>query len=93
MAAISLGLEWYPKARLLGCRKGRRVIYTMNRHVICFGPTRSGKGVALEIVNLLRLGARRGWWWRFFRHGDRISIISIDPKGQNAAVTSRWRKR
>ena len=79
MAAISLGLEWNPQSGKIG----RRVAYTLNRHIICFGPTRSGKGVCLEIPNLLRLGG----------HGDEpLSIISIDPKGQNAAVTARWRR-
>jgi type IV secretion system protein VirD4 len=75
MAAITLGLGWLMK---LG-RTRRRVWYKLNRHVICFGPTRSGKGVTLEIPNLLRLKG--------------LSIISIDPKGQNAAVTGRWRRK
>src|SRR5271168_2762426 len=80
MAAISLGLEWNPQTGKIG----RRVAYALNRHIICFGPTRSGKGVCLEIPNLLRLGGT----------GDEpLSIISIDPKGQNAAVTARWRSR
>ena len=80
MAAISLGLEWNPQTG----RSGRQVAYDLNRHIICFGPTRSGKGVCLEIPNLLRLGGR----------GDEpLSIISIDPKGQNAAVTARWRRK
>lgn len=80
MAAISLGLEWNPQTGTMR----RRVAYALNRHIICFGPTRSGKGVCLEIPNLLRLGGR----------GDEpLSIISIDPKGQNAAVTARWRRK
>src|ERR1700733_13786472 len=82
MAAISLGLAWDPKAGTTG----KRVIYDQNRHLICFGPTRSGKGVPLEIPNLLRMGNRR-------EGGEPISIISIDPKGQNAAVTARYRKK
>lgn len=79
MPEISLGLEWFPKGRLFGGRTGKRVAYNKNRHIICFGPTRSGKGVCLEINSLLRLKG--------------LSIISIDPKGQNAAVTARWRRR
>jgi type IV secretion system protein VirD4 len=75
MAELSLGLEWNPRKG----RAGRPVRYTENRHLSIFGPTRSGKGVCLEIPNLLRL--------------KDISIISIDPKGQNAAVTARWRRR
>jgi type IV secretion system protein VirD4 len=82
MAAISLGLEWDATAGTTG----KRVIYDQNRHLICFGPTRSGKGVSLEIPNLLRMGNRR-------EGGEPISIISIDPKGQNAAVTARYRKK
>jgi type IV secretion system protein VirD4 len=82
MAAISLGLEWNPQTGAMR----RRVAYALNRHVMCFGPTRSGKGVCLEIPNLLRLGAGG-------RDNEPLSIISIDPKGQNAAVTARWRSR
>lgn len=81
MAAITLGLEWVMRTG----RTRRRVWYKLNRHVICFGPTRSGKGVTLEIPNLLRLGHKK--------HGGALSIISIDPKGQNAAVTARWRRK
>jgi len=84
MAAITLGLEWYPHARLFARRKGRPVVYDLNRHVTVFGPTRSGKGVCLEIPNLLRLGLPE--------HGGPLSVISIDPKGQNFAVTHRWRE-
>lgn len=72
--AISLGHEWNIWK---DGRKGRPVPYTQNRHITIFGPTRSGKGVCLEIPNLLRLKG--------------LSIISIDPKGQNYAVTGRWR--
>jgi type IV secretion system protein VirD4 len=73
--SVALGVEW----NLWTNRKGRRAVrYTQNRHVTIFGPTRSGKGVCLEIPWLLRLKG--------------LSIISIDPKGQNRAVTGRWRK-
>jgi type IV secretion system protein VirD4 len=72
---FSLGVKW----NLWTNRKSRRwVRYAQNRHLTIFGPTRSGKGVCLEIPWLLRL--------------RKISIISIDPKGQNRAVTGRWRK-
>jgi type IV secretion system protein VirD4 len=78
--SISLGLGWdiWDKGR-----KGGPVSYTDNRHLSIFGPTRSGKGVSLEIPNLLRLGLRR--------FGGPLSIINIDPKGQNYCVTGRWR--
>lgn len=74
MASISLGLAWEPNTG----RTAGPVSYAENRHITLFGPTRSGKGVTLEIPNLLRLTG--------------LSIISIDPKGQNAAVTARWRR-
>src|SRR4051794_15540272 len=70
---IWFGREWNPKTG----RRGRPVFYSLDRHLTLFGPTGSGKGVSLEIVNLLLLAG--------------LSIISIDPKGQNAAVTMRWR--
>ena len=72
--SISLGLVWdiWKKGR-----KGKPVTYDDERHLTLFGPNGSGKGVCLEIPNLLRLTG--------------LSIINIDPKGQNAAVTMRWR--
>lgn len=50
--------------------------YRDNRHLITFGPTRSGKG-ATVIVQTLLLAPH--------------SIICVDPKGQNAAITKRHR--
>jgi type IV secretion system protein VirD4 len=50
--------------------------YADNRHLITFGPTRSGKGTTV-IVQTLLLAPH--------------SIICIDPKGQNAAITKRHR--
>jgi type IV secretion system protein VirD4 len=86
MTKLALGREW---PLLKRANVWKRVWYKKNRHLICFGPSGSGKGVSLEIPNLLRLGARR-WWWPFRK---RLSIVSIDPKGENACVTARWRKR
>jgi type IV secretion system protein VirD4 len=65
------------------------VIYSDDRHVTLFGPTRSGKGVSIEIPNLLRLGGK-GW-----RSGNLrcASVLSVDPKAQNCAVTMKWRAR
>lgn len=51
--------------------------YRGPRHMLTVAPTRSGKGVCAIIPNLLTL--------------DR-SIICIDPKGQNAAVTAAYRR-
>ena len=47
-------------------------------HVITVAPTRSGKGVGLVIPNLLHYPG---------------SVIVIDPKGENFAVTHRWRNQ
>ena len=71
-----LGSAWNP----ISGRRGRRVIYDLRGHMTMLGPTASGKGVTVELPNLLMDGA--------LRHA---SVISIDPTGQNAAVTKRWR--
>ncbi|MDR0653013.1 MAG: type IV secretory system conjugative DNA transfer family protein [Synergistaceae bacterium] len=49
-----------------------------NGHLITVAPTRSGKGVGLVIPNLLNYGG---------------SVIVIDPKGENFAVTADYRKK
>ncbi len=46
-------------------------------HILTVAPTRSGKGVGLVVPNLLHYPG---------------SIIVIDPKGENYAVTHRWRE-
>lgn len=51
--------------------------YAEDRHAGTIGPTRSGKGATIIIPALLEA-----------RH----SMVVIDPKGQNAAVTARWRR-
>ena len=45
-------------------------------HVLCFAPTRSGKGVGLVLPTLLE--------WRH-------SCVVLDIKGENFALTSGWR--
>jgi type IV secretion system protein VirD4 len=52
--------------------------YTDNRHLLTFGPTRSGKGATVIVPALLQVSH---------------SVICIDPKGQNAAITLRQRQR
>lgn len=51
--------------------------YTDNRHLVTIGPTRSGKGSSVIVQALLQCPQ---------------SMIVIDPKGQNAAVTARHRR-
>jgi type IV secretion system protein VirD4 len=51
--------------------------YTDNRHLCTFGATRSGKGATVIVQTLLQVPH---------------SVVVIDPKGQNAAVTARHRR-
>jgi type IV secretion system protein VirD4 len=53
--------------------------YGGSRHVTVFGPTGSGKGARLLIANLLSSTDK--------------SILVLDPKGQNAAITAKWRRK
>jgi type IV secretion system protein VirD4 len=79
--SIWLGERWNPKNRDKQTPLyGEPVLYVGERHLTMFGPNGSGKGATIEIPNLLHLG-------------NDVSILSIDPKGQNAAVTAAWRRR
>lgn len=60
-----------------GSFKGRKVFYDGDRHAISMAPTRSGKDTMLLIPNMRLL--------------DQRSIIVMDPKGEVAAVTKRYR--
>src|ERR1700760_98278 len=82
MRGMWFGYEWDWRSG----RTGKPVIYDSNRHVTLFGPTRSGKGVSVEIPTLLMHGGAR-------RPIRCDSVLSIDPKLQNCAVTMRWRRR
>jgi type IV secretion system protein VirD4 len=62
---------------ILGRFGGRLLRTTTNRHLLTLAPTRSGKGVGTIIPNLLTWPG---------------SVIVIDPKGENAAVTARHRR-
>jgi len=78
-------------------RKGRPLAYASDRHVGMYGPTRCGKGICNEIVNLLWGGDPR-----LFRlaglsvPGRRFrwnSVVNLDPKLQNCSVAMKWRAR
>lgn len=58
---------------------GQDASYTGNRHLLTVAPNRTGKGTCAIIPNLLM--------------DQEHSIICVDPKGQNAAVTARARAR
>jgi type IV secretion system protein VirD4 len=74
MDEISLGREWRDG------RAGRPVACPLDGHFELIAPPGSGKGVSLEIPNLL-VGLRN------------VSVLSIDPSGQNAAVCAEARRR
>ena len=66
------------KADTLKRNDGHYVTASPSRHMLSVAPTRSGKGVSLIIPNLLRYGG---------------SAIVIDPKGENAWITARYRRQ
>ncbi len=57
-------------------RTGALLRYDGPAHLLTLAPTRSGKGIGTIIPNLLM--------------ADR-SVVCIDPKGENARITLRWR--
>ena len=66
-----------PRGLLLG-RQGRELLRVGGEgHVLTVAPTRSGKGVSAVIPNLLDFPG---------------SVLVTDPKGENYAVTARWRR-
>jgi type IV secretion system protein VirD4 len=72
------GESLHRDAGLLLGRQGARVLrYGGEGHVLTVAPTRSGKGVSCVIPNLLD-------------HPG--SLLVTDPKGENFAVTARWRR-
>jgi type IV secretion system protein VirD4 len=65
-----------PRGLLLG-RQGRELLRVGgDGHILTVAPTRSGKGVSAVIPNLLDYPG---------------SVLVTDPKGENYAVTARWR--
>jgi type IV secretion system protein VirD4 len=63
---------------VLGRLDGNYLRHDGPEHVLCFAPTRSGKGVGLVIPTLLT--------WPY-------STIVHDIKGENFQLTSGWRER
>lgn len=49
------------------------------RHVVVLGPNAAGKGARLLVPNLLQMEGK--------------SLIVMDPKGQNAAITAPYRRK
>ncbi len=69
-----------PSGLLIGrnTKSGELLRYQGSSHLLTMAPTRTGKGVGTIIPNLLT--------------ADR-SVICIDPKGENASITSRARRQ
>ena len=67
-----------PKGVFLGKLKGRYLRHHGPEHVMCFAPTRSGKGVGLVIPTLLS--------WPH-------SAVIHDIKGENWQLTAGWRSQ
>lgn len=77
LGAISEGTEKLVR-KVAGEHHGRAYLgWAGDGHILTVAPTRSGKGVGLVVPNLLHYPG---------------SIIVVDPKGENYAVTHRWRK-
>lgn len=79
LAAPALAAD--PAALLVGRGDGRRgklLHYAGPAHLLTIAPTRSGKGVGTVLPNLLR--------------ADR-PVICVDPKGENARIAARARRR
>ena len=69
---------FHPDGVMLGLWHGRHLRHDGPEHVLCFAPTRSGKGVGLVIPTLLT-------WPN--------SAIVHDIKGENWTLTAGWRAR
>lgn len=54
-------------------------VHQTDKHMLSIAPTRTGKGRGLILPNLLNLPDH--------------SVLVIDPKGENALVTARHRKK
>ncbi|MDR3264864.1 MAG: type IV secretory system conjugative DNA transfer family protein [Synergistaceae bacterium] len=68
--------NWFSGAQKSG-RSGDLIGWLGDGHITTIAPTRSGKGVGLVIPNLLNYPG---------------SVLVVDPKGENYAVTSRCRR-
>ncbi len=77
LGALSDGTETIVR-RVAGEHHGRAFLgWAGDGHILTVAPTRSGKGVGLVVPNLLHYPG---------------SVFVVDPKGENYAVTHRWRR-
>ncbi|HEY0283210.1 MAG TPA: conjugal transfer protein TraG, partial [Rhizomicrobium sp.] len=68
----------HPDGVMIGRLKNTYLRHNGPEHVLCFAPTRSGKGVGLVVPTLLTWSG---------------SVIVHDIKGENWTLTSGWRQR
>ncbi|MBI1273326.1 MAG: TraM recognition domain-containing protein [Alphaproteobacteria bacterium] len=68
----------WAKGKHTSVRRGRSIVAAPDRHMLTLAPTRSGKGTAAIIPNLLTYPG---------------SVFVIDPKGENAWVTAARRRQ
>src|ERR1700684_1792895 len=68
-----------PEAIEIGRTFAGKKIRTNKEHLLLFGATGSGKGTRILMPNLLDISGSR-------------SIVVIDPKGELAAVTAKFRR-
>jgi type IV secretion system protein VirD4 len=74
---IPLGWHTDVQASGKGITYGPRLMYQGDRHLVTIAPSRTGKGTTAIIPTLLEYEA---------------SMLVIDPKGQNAAITAERRR-
>src|ERR1700761_5149043 len=72
---LMLGQAWNPD----NGSKGQGVTYNFSTHATVIAPTGSGKGVGIELPNLIS-GLRDA------------SVLNPDPSGQNAAICAAARR-
>jgi type IV secretory pathway TraG/TraD family ATPase VirD4 len=72
-----VGRAWNP----VSGRTDDAVYFDLDKipHMTLLGTTGCGKGATIEIPNLCMDGLKH------------VNVISVDPTGQNACVTQRWR--
>ena len=78
MKVNSLNLEELGYLEEKGCWIGSGFFFNGTGHLLTIGSTRSGKGVSIIAQNLA-----------FYNEG---SLVILDPKGENAAITARYRE-
>lgn len=75
---VFLGRSWNPEWELQTIATTAPVYTKPESHTLVVAPTRTGKGTRIIIPTLLRYGG---------------SVLTIDPKGENAAITARARQK